>query len=290
MKCARPVRLGKAPDIQIVPCGKCVHCRVQRTQEWAVRIYHEMQYHDASVFLTLTYDDRFLPISLSRYQLSKYFKRVRKHFPGRRIKYFACGEYGTNPSNPLPPEYSGMRAHYHAILFGVGLSDCETIPGKPPGLKLVGGPLFDAWQGRGYAYVGTVSYNSARYVAGYVQKKLYGSMALKYGQREPPFSATSNGIGKRWAFEFFDQLARDESVTVQGRSVGIPRYYLKQFDEYVEGEDFRLGLLQLQDEAREEREELLISRYGDVDDLWPAVIRENLQTEKNLEARSKLYG
>ena len=45
----------------VVPCGKCMACRVKRTMEWSVRILDEASYYKANTFLTLTYNDENLP-------------------------------------------------------------------------------------------------------------------------------------------------------------------------------------------------------------------------------------
>ncbi|EBW8988162.1 hypothetical protein BXL21_24545 [Salmonella enterica subsp. enterica serovar Enteritidis] len=48
---------------------------------------------DQNCFITLTYNDENLPEggTLVRKHLTDFFKRLRKHFTGRTIRYFACG-------------------------------------------------------------------------------------------------------------------------------------------------------------------------------------------------------
>jgi hypothetical protein len=111
-----PVKIEDgSPQGLYVPCGKCIACRIARTREWTVRIMHEMSCHDNAVFATLTYDDDHLPPdrSISKDELQRFIKRLRKELGDRKIRYFACGEYGETTNRP----------HYHAIIFGLGLTE-----------------------------------------------------------------------------------------------------------------------------------------------------------------------
>jgi len=40
-------------------------------------------------------------------------KRLRKHYSGRTIRYYMCGEYGENMGRP----------HYHAVFFNLRFAD-----------------------------------------------------------------------------------------------------------------------------------------------------------------------
>ena len=105
MVCTNPIRVRvdrrfplTLENSMIVPCGKCISCRIQKTSEWAIRLMLElpMWNYEAS-FITLTYDDEHLPkdLSLKPKDLTDFWKRLRKDY-GKPIKYFACGEYGYN--------------------------------------------------------------------------------------------------------------------------------------------------------------------------------------------------
>ena len=66
MRCTKPVRLMhlnhvEYPDGLLVPCGKCLACRIARRQEWSMRVIHELAGYTDAVFLTLTYADDHLP-------------------------------------------------------------------------------------------------------------------------------------------------------------------------------------------------------------------------------------
>ena len=193
----------------VVPCGKCMACRVKRTMEWSVRILDEASYYKTNTFLTLTYNDENLPKdgSLSKEEVQKYLKRLRERLDGREIKFYAAGEYGEENGRP----------HYHLILMNVGMKKDFNEMDK-------------AWN-KGFVYVRPVVPETVRYVTAYVQKKLSGPKAKEaYGDKLPPFNLMSKGIGKRWANENAEYLNRYKCITVKGKPVGIPRYYTKVVD------------------------------------------------------------
>ena len=93
-----------------VPCGQCVGCRLEKSRQWAMRCVHEASLYDENCFITLTYDDEFLPVggSLDKGAFPRFMKRLRKKFEPRRIRFYHAGEYGDRFGRP----------HYHALLFG----------------------------------------------------------------------------------------------------------------------------------------------------------------------------
>lgn len=90
----------------------------------------------------------------------------------------------------------------------------------------------DAWTLGGVSRVGTVTYDSARYVADYIGKGkdyLNGRQRQEvYGDREAPFKIMSQGLGKDYADSAKEQLAENLRVTVKGKDVGLPRYYVRR--------------------------------------------------------------
>lgn len=65
-----------------IPCGRCIGCRLNRSQGWAVRITHEASLYDRNCFITLTYDEKHLPQdgSLVKKHFQDFMKRLRKRF------------------------------------------------------------------------------------------------------------------------------------------------------------------------------------------------------------------
>ena len=92
-----------------LPCGQCVGCRLEYSRQWAMRCMHEASLWPENSYLTLTYGDGHLPVngSLRKADFQKFMKRLRKKNPGKRIRYYQCGEYGEELKRP----------HYHALLF-----------------------------------------------------------------------------------------------------------------------------------------------------------------------------
>ena len=111
MKCLNPFVLDlKGEDMSIiVPCGQCSECRKIRANMWAIRMMHEIKYHNVNIFVTLTYNDESMAdgAQLVQKDLTDYIKRVRKAVEPRKIKYYACGEYGERFGRP----------HYHLIFL-----------------------------------------------------------------------------------------------------------------------------------------------------------------------------
>ena len=203
-----------------VPCGRCRACRIARSRVWASRLLHERTQWPTATFTTLTYDDEHIPdwYSLEREHLTNFFKRLRKDISPAKIKYFACGEYGSKYKRP----------HYHAIIFGLDAYD----------------PVIQENWNLGYVKNGTVTYESARYVADYIQKSVVGELAYEtYDQtgRERPFCAMSKGLGLDYAKihieEWLSHIYNDKpGYTVNGIAMSLPRYYLRKLltDEEAE--------------------------------------------------------
>lgn len=98
-----------------VPCGKCVPCIINKRSGWALRLQKENLYHDSSIFVTLTYNDKYVPLTPeglykpSVRDIQLFLKRLRKFLSPLPLRYFIVSEYG---------DY-GDRVHYHGILFGL---------------------------------------------------------------------------------------------------------------------------------------------------------------------------
>lgn len=95
----------------LVNCRKCLECRQKRANEWALRCMAEAQKYQQNCFLTLTYEKS--PLFLKKRDLQLFLKRFRKAIYPHKIKYFACGEYGSK----------NYRPHFHLIIFGYDFED-----------------------------------------------------------------------------------------------------------------------------------------------------------------------
>lgn len=211
----------------LIPCGRCIGCRLDYSRQWAERCVHEAEQFEHNYFLTLTYDDDHLPYgskgiaTLIKDEVSSFMKRLRTYMKREcgvdNIRFFACGEYGEGRGES-PDIHSVFRPHYHIILFNCPLPDLnERHPIFHPelgrvkyefrydsnGEKLLYSPIVaKAWQSKGDNSIGQVTFESCAYVARYVVKKLYGKEGKKYEDTGiiPPFVRMSRdpGIGFNW--------------------------------------------------------------------------------------------
>lgn len=209
-------------------CGKCIGCRLSKSEDWAIRCMHESKMHASSCFITLTYDDDHLPQngSLHYPDFQKFAKRARKK--KGPFRFFVAGEYG---------DLNG-RPHYHACLFGVSFDRSHVVHTGPyPGADVYESPELSALWPFGYSSVGDFSYQSAAYVARYCVKKVSGELATEhytrmdqYGQIVeivPEFGHMSlrPGLGSTFHDKYKDEMLRRDAVVVSGRERKVPRYY-----------------------------------------------------------------
>lgn len=221
--------LPKGGEFVSVPCGYCVFCRLSRARSWAIRIMNETQMSGDSCFITLTYADEYLPEgkTLVKKHFVDFMRRLRKKF-GVGIRYFQCGEYGDKYGRP----------HYHAIIFNLDFPD-KRLVSESIGYKLYDSEILSRlWTFKGapspigMVRVGSVTFESAAYVARYVMKKRYGDSAVAhYAGREPEYCTMSRmpGIGLSWFKKFWSDVYPRDEMPVKGKN-GIyvtrpPRYY-----------------------------------------------------------------
>lgn len=172
-------------------CGSCFACRAVKRQEWAGRILLENNLHDCAVFLTLTHNQESVPAdySIEKDTLTKFLHRLRTNARRmgyrKKLRYFACGEYGE--------EYD--RPHYHAVVFGMHSWDRELLD--------------KTWSPKelGNTTISNLTQHRAAYVARYTQKKLHGQEKLPDG-RVPPFASMSRkpALGSGMAKQIADGL------------------------------------------------------------------------------------
>ena len=218
-----------------LPCGQCIGCRLERSRQWAVRCVHESQMWDRNCFITLTYDEAHLPedrsVDVRHFQL--FMKKLRKRY-GAGIRFFHCGEYGTQ----------NQRPHYHAIIFNHDFEDKKLWKIVNDNPLYVSPSLEGLWE-QGFCSVGAVTFASAAYVARYIMTKWTGPEAQsKYQwidpttgevhQRRPEYITMSRGrkapggIGAAWLAKYAGDLRRGDRVVLNGAEMKPPRYYDEQ--------------------------------------------------------------
>lgn len=226
------------PGSVLIPCGKCIGCRMDYSRRWADRMMFELESAGKAVFVTLTYDCRNVVDlegekvctciypdidvrngekcthslncgyycrqngSLYKDHVRTFMKDLREELRSKRnqfIRFYACGEYGSWENTHRP--------HYHIILFGLGLDDLENL--QPVGFNELRQEVYHSdliarhWP-YGFVSVGDVSWKSCAYVSRYVTKK-----ALEPSNQD-----------------LLDMLGKNHMFSLMSRRPGIGKPYL----------------------------------------------------------------
>lgn len=201
---------------------------------------HEAQMYDDNCFLTLTYDDEYLPDdwSVRPHIMQKFMKDLRKQH-GKNIRFFLCGEYGD----------ANYRPHYHLLLFNFDFKDKYTWEEKHGNLLYRSSSLERLWP-FGFSTIGCLTMQSASYVARYILKKVTGEVADDYytwidprtgeiHQKNPEFVNMSRGgrtgqggIGESWLKKYaYTDAWNHDFVVLDGKRYPVPRFYQKKLEE-----------------------------------------------------------
>ena len=240
-----------------IPCSQCVGCRLERSRQWATRCIHEASLYQENCFITLTFSPEALasrknPESLDVEEYQKFMKRLRKkfiplnpyhkkkekelydlHHEKYQIRFFHAGEYGDNLRRP----------HYHALLFNFDFED-KTLWKMENGQRLyISKSLQELWP-HGFSSIGTVTFESAAYVARYIMKKHTGENAEtaynllnhetgELNQIKPEYTTMSRrpGIGKKWFEKYRNDVYPKDFITVNGKKIQPPKYYDKLLEQ-----------------------------------------------------------
>lgn len=225
-------------------CGQCIHCKLERSRQWALRQMCEVQMHDRNSFITLTFDekkvkDRKLLFSLDYREFQLFLKRARKELGP--FRYFVAGEYGE----------TFLRPHFHANLFGIGFDDLEFLRTSSAGFKLYTSSCLERLWPFGYSSVADVTFESAAYVARYCVKKITGPMAEdhyiamdsetgEFFRKTPEFCRMSlgreagNGLGLPWLHKYKSSVYREDGTAFMWQRGGVKMRPPKAFDRYLE--------------------------------------------------------
>lgn len=229
------------PGQQIVPvpCGRCEGCRLDYGKRWADRMlveYHTPREYgsERAIFVTFTYDNAHLPYvtctdnvprpSLQKRDWQLFMKRLRKHF---KCRFLVAGEYGDNT----------FRPHYHAIIFGISLSDIPdlVVYSHDPDLDttLYSSVFFDSIWSNGACKIAVANYYTMSYTGRYILKKQYRTDNVLdfYKGRQLPFILTSRrpGIGA----DLFDSVDTSKIAVNDGNDVHLvarPRVNLDKLE------------------------------------------------------------
>lgn len=228
-----------------IPCGHCIDCRLQYSRQWADRCMFEAESYDPSEcwFVTLTYDNDHImdigsdlfPGTLVKTELSAFMKRLRANANYRNIskeiRFYGCGEYGSKT----------FRPHYHIILFGMPLKECDTLKSwikTKTGFWTYRSPYLEKVWKSGLVVVSPISWDTCAYVARYVMKKVNGLTTDEYiaAGVEPEFVLMSRkpGIGSRYFDEHYEKIYKTDEVFIKGKDGGRKGKPPKFFDKKLE--------------------------------------------------------
>ena len=259
----------------LLPCGQCIGCRLEYSRQWATRCVLEASQWKHNYFVTLTYNDLWVPrnhfesldyytgevfddesLSLKYDDVQNFMKRLRTNLkrkfdfpldgqPG--VRFYGCSEYGPTTDRP----------HYHLILFNCPipdlkfeannfrgdcyyssefLTDCWSVFDKSTGIR---SPI-------GFVTIGEVSFDSAAYCARYMLKKHKGldSDFYKNHHKEPECSFMSRkpGIARSYFDDNSEKIYMYDQIIITGtdgkaKRVRPPRYYDNLYDIFSP-EDF----------------------------------------------------
>jgi hypothetical protein len=237
-----------------VPCGRCIGCRLEYSRQWAIRCLHESSTWENNCMITLTYDEEHLPDlgTLVKKDFQDFMKRLRKRCQGfeewtnpktkkveKPIRNYYCGEYGERFGRP----------HFHSILFNYDFPDKEYKGESKSGFPVWNSELLSNIWGKGRVEIGSVTFESAAYVARYIMKKNLGSSEeselenFQYavwcqdtgalvGFKEPEFCNGSRcpGVAGGWFQECKSDVFPSDSIAIRGIPMKPPKFYLSQFE------------------------------------------------------------
>ena len=276
--CSRPIDVFQrsAGHAYLVPCGKCAECLERKRQQWILRAQYAFREYKNRYFITLSYDDAFLPYeSYSRkkdgkpynpvstgeavlhpYDLRKFFERFRI-YSGCKFAYFACGEYGS--------QVNTHRPHYHICLFCdlpwnevlkyVRLAWSRLVPetkderkkryclskrlGKP--IKRDASDMHNRVS-FGRDQVRCLTFKRITYVSKYVTKQLGSNEVV------PTFYRVSNGLGKSFLESVECKILKEANqhyaYLQSGLPCALPRYYSIRMFTAKQMEVFQLKMIE----------------------------------------------
>jgi hypothetical protein len=216
----------------MLPCGRCIGCRLEKARQWGLRCLHEKKAWPHNAYVTLTYSNEFLPEggTLVLRDLQLFMKRLRKaknSNVNNPLRFFAGAEYGEDNGRP----------HYHLLLFNCHFPDmCYHTVNKRGEPLYVSKELSELWF-QGHSTIGEVTFDSAVYCAKYALKKVTGDAAKDHYavydengivyDRVPEFAVMSRrpGIGANYYERYGAEVRAHDSVVVDGRECRPPRYY-----------------------------------------------------------------
>lgn len=241
MQCIRPIKAGFDHSGNITysslnfskelatfafPCRKCLPCRLNIGREKGIRAIHEAKQYEDNIFLTLTYNEENLKSPRLQYlDFQLFMKRLLEHVnqniqckENRKfIPFMVTGEYGDKTKRP----------HWHAILFNYRPKDAKKKYLTEQGEQTFTSKEIDDLWGNGNTEFGSVTMDSASYVARYAAKKLTHGKDQDHDFHPIHRTSSKHAIGKKWIEKHWEHTLSNGFITLPNGSISkIPRYYL----------------------------------------------------------------
>lgn len=241
----------KNVDIQKIPCGQCIGCRLEYSRQWANRITLEAKKYSPEIcwFLTITYNDENLPTkttknektgeiiqgcTLKKEDLTLFMKRLRRHYEYKYnhqgIRFYAAGEYGETTQRP----------HYHICIFNMPIhTELVKVKNNKLGQAIWTNKEIEEIWGKGFIALAKQSWETAAYTARYMLKKQKGDSAEWYYNSKaiiPEFTQMSRkpGIGREYYELNKEEIYKNDEIALKkGKKVQTikpPRYYDTLYD------------------------------------------------------------
>lgn len=229
----------------MVPCNKCIGCRMDRAREWAVRCVHEAKMHDENCFLTLTYNEENIERcrkgfteewrgrvyvredeGIYKRDFVNFMKTLRKMVDkkyGKKIRFYHCAEYGDRFQRP----------HHHVCIFGYMPEDKEPYTFKDGITLYKSKEISEEWP-YGIHTISDVTAESAAYCAQYLNKKIMHRLRnIHYGDVVPPYQTMSRrpGIGATYLKKYESDVYNYDMIVIDGMiKCKPPRYYDNKYE------------------------------------------------------------
>ncbi len=271
-----------------IPCGQCMACRLKYSRDWATRCMLEASQYEHNYFVTLTYNDYYVPQNILKYidkhtgefieetvltlrykDVQDFLKRLRTKFKRdldfEGVRFYGCQEYGPTTNRP----------HYHMILFNCPLPDLKPVANNFNGdIYYESEFLNDVWSVYdkksgirvpiGYVSIAECSYQTCAYVARYMTKKHKGLDAAYYSDHniapEGSFMSRKPGIARNYFDSNSDKIYEFDQIIITGsdgkaKRVRPPRYYDNLYDIFSP-EDYQRVKQARVDKGRNSRKQI----------------------------------
>lgn len=204
--------------------------------------------HEDNSFVTLTYDDAHLKSPKLQYSDFQLFaKRLRSQifstflkgygeanwalldqqerkaaYDPFKISIFVTGEYGDIKKRP----------HWHALIFNWRPQDCIYKYSNDRGDKVYSSQTLSELWTAGTSDIGSVTFESAGYVARYAAKKLVHGKDQDHDYQPISKKSSHQAIGKKFLEKFWPDIFNAGNIILPGgQKLAIPRYYLKWLEK-----------------------------------------------------------